>query len=314
MDFVNIHSRTLKTDAYVRATGQQRATWLNLLTYCTTQENSGKIPRAAGWTDLQWLVAVGIHKADSEEACDLWRFTPGGDCVVEFYPLEQERKHQAQREGGAEGNRRRYGRKKPRPLASGDATDSVTCSPTDSVEQTATDSGSDSVKEGKVREGKGMEERVSARSEHGATSATDNATPCGDSDVQDGEQGASTPAAETDGNDSLAEWPAREEWMAAADVQGLPRELALREWNNQERKAPDQRWRNIDRRRLQHHAAFVLDCARQRGEVGLPKKNSRPPAAGAGDNGAAMAAMAAMSANLNAASEYPASLVEAVKP
>lgn len=100
MDFVNIHSRTLKTDAYVRATGNQRATWLNLLTYCTMQENSGKIPRAAGWTDLQWLVAVGIHKADAEEACDLWRFTPEGDCVVEFYPLEQERKHQAQREGG----------------------------------------------------------------------------------------------------------------------------------------------------------------------------------------------------------------------
>lgn len=310
MNILNIHSCTLRTRAYVNATDAQQSTWLNLTMYCVTQENGGKIPAAASWSDMEWLLATGKHKTHVEESCGLWRFTEAGDCVVEFYPVEQEEKHKAKREGGIEGNRRKYA-KKSAPLdtrtASNSATDSESDSESETVGVMATDSESLSVKEGKGKEGKGMEEN--------GTRANDDSSNDGEKVVRDDlpDSGKEETDAATEAN--FAEWPTREEWLSAADLQGLPRELALREWNNQERKAPDQRWRNIDRRRLQHHAAFVLDCARQRGEVGLQKKNPRPPTATGGTgNTAAMAAMAAMSANLNAASEYPASLVEAVKP
>lgn len=158
-----------------------------------------------------------------------------------------------------------------------------------------------------------MEEGDLARAELVESSATGAAA------VPEGSAGSSgtpEPAAEVPASApaAFAEWPTREEWLAAADMQGLPREMAVREWNNQERKAPDQRWRNIDRRRLQHHAAFVLDCARQRGEVGVQKKNSRPPSGSPGDGATAMAAMGALVEDLNVARDYPAALKEAVQP
>lgn len=80
-----------------------------------------------------------------------------------------------------------------------------------------------------------------------------------------------------------AEWPSYNEWFAAASMEGLPQPLAKQEWNNQERKAPFERWKNISRHRLRHHAAFVLGMARQRG-MGSDsvKKTPAPPRRGAG--------------------------------
>jgi len=58
------------------------------------------------------------------------------------------------------------------------------------------------------------------------------------------------------------EWPAKEEWVAAAEMEGLPGELTEREWHYQESRVPEKRWRGIDRTRLRHHAAMVLSKAR----------------------------------------------------
>ena len=61
---------------------------------------------------------------------------------------------------------------------------------------------------------------------------------------------------------TLVEWPKKEEWLAAAEMEGLPAELAEREWNYQESRVPEKRWRGIDRTRLRHYAAMVLSRTR----------------------------------------------------
>jgi hypothetical protein len=308
MNIVNIHTSSLRSAAYVAATPGQNGTWLNLLAYCCTQENGGKIPAAASWTDRQWMMSVGVSLEAVNEPCGLWRFEDSG-CVVEFYPKRQEAKHRAQRDGGKKGNDRRWTAKKTslHSLHESDS-ESLPVSVSDSDSDSVGLSGGESVKERKGKERKEKEESDHARAGLGEDETVDEGEPPG----CDAGGGIKMDHPET--SLPFAEWPTREEWLGAADMQGLNRELALREWNNQERKAPDQRWRNIDRRRLQHHAAFVLDMARQRGEVGVQRKNPCPPSANSGDGAATMAAMAAMSANLNNACDYPASLVEAVKP
>lgn len=107
---------------------------------------------------------------------------------------------------------------------------------------------------------------------------------------------------------TFAEWPTRAEWLAAADLEGLPRALADQEWANQERKAPDHRWRNIDRRRLRHHAKFVLDMARQRGQFGAAKKSPRPGPAVSPE--AESAYLAEQAEALQRASGYPPEAAE----
>lgn len=134
-------------------------------------------------------------------------------------------------------------------------------------------------------------------------------------DVSEDDAGQEGDSSSSPESDSHYEWPTMEEWLGAADMAGMPRVLAMREWNNQERKPPVERWAKTDRQRLRHHAAFVLDCARQRGELEQLKKNSRPPVPGESVGSAmAMEALASMQEDRKRASEYPASLVEAVKP
>jgi len=320
MDYVNIHSSTLRTAEYVTATPAQRGTWLNLVTYCCTQENGGKIPAAASWTNLQCIMATGVSLDEVNESCGLWRFEDGA-LLVAFYPAFQEESMKASREGGIEGNRRRWEKAKKAAKNTPPTRPPIypPDSPPDLPPRLAPRIGvgiGGVIRNGMEwngMEGKEMEESDRARAVIGEVStASAAARPEG----SDGSSGTPEPAAEVPASapTAFAEWPMREEWLAAADMQGLPRELAVREWNNQERKAPDQRWRNIDRRRLQHHAAFVLDCARQRGEVGAQKKNSRPPSGSLGDGHTAMAAMGALVEDLNAARDYPAALKEAVQP
>ena len=57
-------------------------------------------------------------------------------------------------------------------------------------------------------------------------------------------------------------------------MEGLtPTEIEA-EWNNQERKTPEMRWRGIDRSKLRNHAGFVRSKIQERG--------SRRPAGHAG--------------------------------
>jgi hypothetical protein len=60
------------------------------------------------------------------------------------------------------------------------------------------------------------------------------------------------------------EWPKLDEWLKAAEIEGLTEQQARLEWAYQERKVPAERWRGIDPERLRHHAAFVLGQHRLR--------------------------------------------------
>ncbi len=72
------------------------------------------------------------------------------------------------------------------------------------------------------------------------------------------EGGEGSPPVASPPKQNPCQWPSREEWMAAAAMEGLAAIVAQSEWDNQERKVPAERWRGIDPRRLRHHAAFVL--------------------------------------------------------
>jgi hypothetical protein len=62
-----------------------------------------------------------------------------------------------------------------------------------------------------------------------------------------------------------AEWPTREEWMKASEMEGVPEGWAEREWHRQEAMPPAERWKKTDRKRLRHHAAFVMSNGRMWG-------------------------------------------------
>lgn len=63
----------------------------------------------------------------------------------------------------------------------------------------------------------------------------------------------------------------QEAWLAAAAFELTP-EQALDEWNNQERKPEEERWKGIDPARLRQHAAFVRSKVHQRN---FQQKNRR---------------------------------------
>lgn len=72
----------------------------------------------------------------------------------------------------------------------------------------------------------------------------------------------------------VVEWPSREEWWAAARMEGLPEQVIRDEWNYQESLVPARRWRGIDRTRLRHHAARVLVRARSWGRLDREMKTA----------------------------------------
>jgi hypothetical protein len=87
-----------------------------------------------------------------------------------------------------------------------------------------------------------------------------------------GQNASSTPQAVQDsvvpGKD--VNWPTRNAWHGACEMEALPADQEQSEWDNQERKPPHERWRNIAVDRLRHHAAFVRSKWQERGR---PKSN-----------------------------------------
>lgn len=107
MNFLNIHTDTLRTDAYLGAEPTERATWLNLLGWCVTQENGGQIPGADQWGDRKWMQVCGITKDEAQTASDLFHIDDQGTLHVAFYPHDQEATVRAKREAGKRGGRAR---------------------------------------------------------------------------------------------------------------------------------------------------------------------------------------------------------------
>ena len=122
MNWLNIHTDILRSEAYLGADPIERATWLNLMGWCATQENGGVIEGAQEWKDRKWQQLCGITKTEVETDSELYGFEEG-NLVVYFYPAEKEAEVMAKREAGKKGGRPRKPLKnkgeKPHGLANG---------------------------------------------------------------------------------------------------------------------------------------------------------------------------------------------------
>jgi hypothetical protein len=102
MEWLNVHVSTVRDPAYVGSPPVERATWLNLITYCAEQENGGRIVGAKAWKDRQWQQTCGVTKREVNVAEKLLQWE-GEDLIVFFYPMEKEDEVKAKREGGRAG-------------------------------------------------------------------------------------------------------------------------------------------------------------------------------------------------------------------
>lgn len=89
MNWVNLKVSTLRHPDYVGCEPVQRATWLNVLTFCTEQENGGRIEGARGWKDRQWQQTCGVMLSEVNTCAPLLTWD-GEALVVWQYPLDKE--------------------------------------------------------------------------------------------------------------------------------------------------------------------------------------------------------------------------------
>lgn len=109
MNYLNLHTDTLRSAEYLGADPIERATWLNLMGWCASQENGGIISGGSSWTDRKWQQLCGITKAEVELISELYHFDPDGNLQVRFYPSDKESEVRTKRET-ARTNGRKGGR------------------------------------------------------------------------------------------------------------------------------------------------------------------------------------------------------------
>lgn len=111
MNWLNINVATLRAPEYIGSDPVARATWLNVIAWCCTQENGGRIASAKGWKDRQWQQICGVT-ADEINASHPLLSWEGDDLVVWNYPSERQAEIAAKREAGRRGGLRSAASKK----------------------------------------------------------------------------------------------------------------------------------------------------------------------------------------------------------
>lgn len=107
MDWINLRTTFLRSAAYMGSRPIERATWLNVLAYCTEQENGGRIPGAAAWKDRQWQQCCGVTAREVRSATKLLTIE-GDDVLVAAYSAEKEAEVKARRVQAGVASRRRW--------------------------------------------------------------------------------------------------------------------------------------------------------------------------------------------------------------
>lgn len=105
MNIINLHTDTLRSEQYLGSEPTDRATWLNLLAWCVSQENGGHIEGASEWGERKWMQLCGVTKAEAHSITPLFHLDEAGTLHIEFYPLESEEKVRAKREAGRIGGK-----------------------------------------------------------------------------------------------------------------------------------------------------------------------------------------------------------------
>lgn len=114
MNYLNIHTDTLRSEEYLGAHPVERATWLNLMAWCASQENGGVIHGASEWGERKWLQLCGITKGEATLVSNLYQFDSKGNLSVNLYPIDKESEVKAKRET-AKQNGKKGGRPKIKP-------------------------------------------------------------------------------------------------------------------------------------------------------------------------------------------------------
>jgi hypothetical protein len=104
MNWINIETKTLRSPEYIGADPVQRATWLNLLGYCSEQENGGVIGGAKDWKDRRWMQTCGVTLSEVAAASELWAWE-GDSLVLWNYPVTKEHEVRAKRDAGKRGGK-----------------------------------------------------------------------------------------------------------------------------------------------------------------------------------------------------------------
>jgi hypothetical protein len=106
MEYINLHTSALDSEAFQDAERAQQATWLALLRFCCGQENGGRIREAAGFDDRKWLRTARVSREEVMAECRLWKWKEA-DLWLEFYPLKQESTMKQKRLSGGKGGKQR---------------------------------------------------------------------------------------------------------------------------------------------------------------------------------------------------------------
>lgn len=106
MNWINIHTETLREESFIGAEPVERATWLCLLGWCCAQENDGVIVGCKSWSSRKWQQLCGVTKEEVEAESELYGFD-GDNLVVSFYPSASQAAVRAKREAGSRGGRPR---------------------------------------------------------------------------------------------------------------------------------------------------------------------------------------------------------------
>ncbi len=114
MNYLNIHTDTLRGVDVIGAEPDERATWLMLLGWCATQENGGVIEDCESWRDRQWQQICGVTEEEVKTISKLYGFKDG-NLVVNHYPIDAENAVKAKRESGKRGGRPKKVSKPPNP-------------------------------------------------------------------------------------------------------------------------------------------------------------------------------------------------------
>ncbi len=90
MEWLNLHTSTLDSPAFLGADPLDRATWVCLLRYSIGQENSGIIDNCADWPDRKWQQLCRVTLREVRRTCDLFEWLDGS-LIVKMYPVEKEK-------------------------------------------------------------------------------------------------------------------------------------------------------------------------------------------------------------------------------
>lgn len=98
MNWLNIHTDTLRSEEYLGAAPVERATWLNLMAWCASQENGGVIEGASEWGERKWMQVCGVTKEEATLVSGLYQLGTNGEMIVSLYPLAKEDEVKGKRE------------------------------------------------------------------------------------------------------------------------------------------------------------------------------------------------------------------------